>query len=890
MADLIALLEQAKQYEEQENYAKLAEIYRQIATYYHDVNDKENENEFLTELKEIEEILLENKLFEILDLPDDQNKINLLENLKNENRDYSYVYLGLAETYTVLNLFEKAKVNYEYYFNNFEEEDIEDFGDVYFNFGELLEDDYFKEYDLARKYYEKTIELNPNYDSAYNNLGLLLTNDYFKEYDLARKYYEKAIELAPNTVNTYYNFSILLANDYFKEYDLARKHYEKAFELNPNDEDICFNLAILLEDDYFKEYDLARKYYENAIEINPNYEDAYYNLGLLLRNDYFKEYDLARKYYENAIKLSPDSNSFYALANLLSDDYFKEYDLARKYYEKAIELNPNNEDIYLNLAILLENDYFKEFNLARKYYEKTIELKPSGIAFHILGDLFLNDYFKEYDLARKYYEKAIELNPDYDDVYNNLGLLLIFDYFIEYDLAKNIFEKGLNINDKNNYLHYNYADLLANHFNDKEKAKFHLKKAIELNKEDDISILSRVRLKKLAFEGDKSTFISKIEVNKILHLTNIKIEINKNELNHLLITGQNGCGKTVLMNQLRNFLQKIINSDADVAAMDNFETEIDLQNPHLLTFEPNARALYYKYHSGSYIIAHFEARRNLKLAGIKNLENIVLPTYSNIVNETGETHYLKEVFLKYAINKYAKAGIAALKKAERLLKKLNLWIENFEHIVKIIDPRIEKVVLETEPHYYFNFIPKAPYEKFTFEQLADGFESIFSIVAELILRMQNKTLTTYHLEGLVLIDEPEAHLHINLQKQILPKLLQIFPNIQFIVATHSPFVLSSISNAVIFDLEKKTRVEDFSGYAYDGLVETYFDSDKYSISIKKKLDEYISLVEKAELTEKEEDRLEDLEEYLDQIPDHAAIELKLKFQEYKIKNLNKQHE
>lgn len=61
-------------------------------------------------------------------------------------------------------------------------------------------------------------------------------------------------------------------------------------------------------------------------------------------------------------------------------------------------------------------------------------------------------------------------------------------------------------------------------------------------------------------------------------------------------------------------------------------------------------------------------------------------------------------------------------------------------------------------------------------------------------------------EGIVLIDEIETHLHLELQKEILPFLTKLYPNIQFIVSTHSPFILSSVDNAVVFDLENKTLV------------------------------------------------------------------------------------
>lgn len=49
-------------------------------------------------------------------------------------------------------------------------------------------------------------------------------------------------------------------------------------------------------------------------------------------------------------------------------------------------------------------------------------------------------------------------------------------------------------------------------------------------------------------------------------------------------------------------------------------------------------------------------------------------------------------------------------------------------------------------------------------------------------------------KAIVLIDEIELHLHPKLQRKIMPKLSEIFPNVQFIVTTHSPQVLGEIGD------------------------------------------------------------------------------------------------
>ena len=56
-------------------------------------------------------------------------------------------------------------------------------------------------------------------------------------------------------------------------------------------------------------------------------------------------------------------------------------------------------------------------------------------------------------------------------------------------------------------------------------------------------------------------------------------------------------------------------------------------------------------------------------------------------------------------------------------------------------------------------------------------------------------------EGIVLIDEIDLHLHPQWQRKLLPALTHTFPNIQFIVTTHSPQVLSHLPKESVFLLE-----------------------------------------------------------------------------------------
>jgi energy-coupling factor transporter ATP-binding protein EcfA2 len=59
----------------------------------------------------------------------------------------------------------------------------------------------------------------------------------------------------------------------------------------------------------------------------------------------------------------------------------------------------------------------------------------------------------------------------------------------------------------------------------------------------------------------------------------------------------------------------------------------------------------------------------------------------------------------------------------------------------------------------------------------------------------------------VTIDEPENHLHPSLQRSLLSKLVQAFPQVQFIVATHSPFIVSSLKDSNVYVLRYESALE-----------------------------------------------------------------------------------
>lgn len=85
-------------------------------------------------------------------------------------------------------------------------------------------------------------------------------------------------------------------------------------------------------------------------------------------------------------------------------------------------------------------------------------------------------------------------------------------------------------------------------------------------------------------------------------------------------------------------------------------------------------------------------------------------------------------------------------------------------------------------------------EMLAFNQLSDGERSLLAMIADIARRLAiaNPAGDPLAGHGIVLIDEIELHLHPKWQADVLPRLLAVFPSLQFIVTTHSPLVLTHV--------------------------------------------------------------------------------------------------
>lgn len=119
-------------------------------------------------------------------------------------------------------------------------------------------------------------------------------------------------------------------------------------------------------------------------------------------------------------------------------------------------------------------------------------------------------------------------------------------------------------------------------------------------------------------------------------------------------------------------------------------------------------------------------------------------------------------------------------------------------------------------------------KEYDFRKLPAGYKRLFNIVLDLAYRsyiLSERSTANNH--GLVIIDEIDLHLHPALEQVVLQCFQETFPNIQFIVSTHSPLVLTGVEtegkpNVILHMASGNTKPEvthDIYGIDYNTGIE-----------------------------------------------------------------------
>ncbi len=408
-------------------------------------------------------------------------------------------------------------------------------------------------------------------------------------------------------------------------------------------------------------------------------------------------------------------------------------------------------------------------------------------------------------------------------------------------------------------------------------------------------------------------FIKNIKINKLLHLQDFNIPIANEKTPHLILTGKNGTGKTILLNAIADFLD-IVKEDTSMHFLNYYnyleQWKNKKNNSPQETMQATERIKYYQnkivnlygkvnvdmvdiaqiieqYQKKNFVISFYGAGRLAKMNEPKN------PTKPNLQVNGKASSSLTDQFLYFLSDLKIQEALARNEQQYNDADNIKAWFENFEKILKDIYNDQELQLEFIYKDYSFKIHTNG--KSFKFNEMSDGYIAAIDIIADLILKMQDGDSLTrnYQKQGIVLIDEIETHLHLELQRLVMPLLTRIFPNIQFIVTTHSPFVLSSMSNAIAYDLEHRVIIDELTEYSYESLVEGYFGVKTDSSYMEMRLNSLKDLLKKESLTNGEEEQLLSLIADFDKIPEAVSptivgefMRLKVEYSD-KIKSLQK---
>lgn len=189
-----------------------------------------------------------------------------------------------------------------------------------------------------------------------------------------------------------------------------------------------------------------------------------------------------------------------------------------------------------------------------------------------------------------------------------------------------------------------------------------------------------------------------------------------------------------------------------------------------------------------------------------NMHSMVEPRYSenlytpiSVRNVTGETlKWLLDVIVDSRMDLEVVGENLKLVHADvNDVLKLGIARQNIEAVMSAIIGKDIYFGLNFRSAHWsrFNVLDKQTKEVIvqTLDALSTGQSALFNMFATIIRYADSnniyRSIRRDDIEGIVAIDEIELHLHSKLQREVLPKLLKLFPKVQFVITTHSPLFL-----------------------------------------------------------------------------------------------------
>ncbi len=287
-----------------------------------------------------------------------------------------------------------------------------------------------------------------------------------------------------------------------------------------------------------------------------------------------------------------------------------------------------------------------------------------------------------------------------------------------------------------------------------------------------------------------------------------------------IITGENGTGKTIIIDAIRGVLYGDRQPKLErniVSNEDNFLIKVQLNisnenlslesksfNTHGALFHDNinfSNKFHEKNQEKDWVVDNWTSRLATDNFDIKGL--VIPDPESYLLDALSGIHKNVEVTQLITYFDYLRSSEDP--------KEMDLGEALYETIKKIIQLSLNNGKLKHVARKSLQPVIEQNGQEITLDKLSSGNLYLIQRMVSMLGKMyavnvlSKKPISELcNAPGALLIDEAENHLHPKWQKTFINSILEIFPNLQIILTTHSPFIVASVENARIYVCESRT--------------------------------------------------------------------------------------
>ena len=268
-----------------------------------------------------------------------------------------------------------------------------------------------KQYKEALDAYDKAIQIQPQYLAAWLGRGYVL--DELQRYQEAIDAFDQALKIQSNHPEAWNARGDALVN--LQRYQEASESYDKAVHYKPNYYQAWFNRGWALHNLQRDEDAIAA--YDQAVQYKPDYERAWYNRGNALSN--LQRYQDALESYDKAVFKPDYYQAWYSRGNALIK--LQRYPEAIDSFNKAVQYRPEYYDAWYSRGWTLHQ--LQRYEEAIDSYNQAIQLKRNNPqVWYSRGNALYN--LKRYEDALASYSRAVRYKPDYYEAWYSRGNVL----------------------------------------------------------------------------------------------------------------------------------------------------------------------------------------------------------------------------------------------------------------------------------------------------------------------------------------------------------------------------------------------------------------------------------------------------------------------------------